>query len=95
MRSPEAVFECAAYQDAPPHPFEAEASIGAITTEADIVAEIAIQRVIIFKTDCPSTLLNCAPLAVALKSSQKWRKSARIYHGLLQTVIFRIESEYD
>jgi hypothetical protein len=67
MRSPEAVFECAAYQDAPPHPFEAEASIGAITTEADIVAEIAIQRVIIFKTDCPSTLLDCASLAVALK----------------------------
>jgi hypothetical protein len=67
MRSPEAVFECAAYQEAPPHPFDAEASIGAIITEADIVAAMAIVREVIFKTGCPSTLLICASLAVGLK----------------------------
>ncbi|MET0748941.1 MAG: hypothetical protein ABWY49_12200 [Rhizobium sp.] len=53
-------MEWAAYHDAPPQPVAANAAMGLITTQADIVAVMASVREIIFKTSLPSTLLSAA-----------------------------------
>jgi len=91
IRSPEAVLEWAAYQEAPPQPVAANAAIGLITTDADIVAAMASVRKIIFKTNLPSTLLSAAWWRRGLKSGQKWRKSAIFDHGMLQNEIFVVK----
>ncbi|MEZ2131989.1 MULTISPECIES: hypothetical protein [unclassified Sinorhizobium] len=87
MRSPEAVFELSAYHEAPPHPFPAKLSEGSIEEHAAIVAAVAIERQIFFKTDFPSKVMSAPLLAAALKSVEKWRKSASEDHGLLHFVI--------
>jgi hypothetical protein len=56
--------------------------------QAAIVATAIIERQIFFKTDRPS-IVELTPLrAAGLKSAEKWRKSAFVHHGILQSVIF-------
>ncbi|MEX2692328.1 hypothetical protein [Rhizobium mongolense] len=87
IRSPEAVLECSAYHEAPPHPAAANPSAGRMKELAAIATAVTIERLIFFKTDYPSTI-ELAPLrAAGLKSGEKWRKSAADYHGMLQAVI--------
>ena len=75
IRSPEAVLEWAAYHEAPPQPVAANAAMGLITTQADIVAVMASVREIIFKTSLPSTLLSAALQGdKGLKSAKNGKK---------------------
>ncbi|ULJ74169.1 hypothetical protein [Rhizobium gallicum] len=95
IRSPEAVLECSAYHEAPPHPAAANPSAGSMKELAAIATAVIIERLIFFKTDYPSTI-ELAPLGAAgLKSGEKWRKSAADYHGMLQCVIFVSLAEFE
>ena len=60
IRSPEAVLERSAYQEAPPQPFAANPSTGRMVEQAAIVAAAITERQIFFKTDCPS-IVELAP----------------------------------
>src|SRR6478735_4970183 len=53
MRSPEAVLELPPYQDAPPHPFAADASNGWKEKAVAIVAATTKDRRIFFKSVSP------------------------------------------
>ncbi|MBB3612157.1 hypothetical protein [Rhizobium sp. BK602] len=78
------------YHDAPPHPVAANAFVERIAKEADIVAAIAIARLIFFKPIFPQAIELAPNRRRGLKSGQKWRKSASENHGMLQTVTFVI-----
>jgi hypothetical protein len=56
--------------------------------QAAIVATAIIERLIFFKTGCPSTIELTPCGRRGLKSVQKWRKSAVHNHGMLQIEIF-------
>ena len=90
MRSPEAVLERSAYHEAPPQPFAAKPSAGSKEEQAAIVAAAIIERLIFFKTECPSTIELMPLQAAGLKSVEKWQKSATVDHGMLHYVILVI-----
>jgi hypothetical protein len=81
-------LERSAYQEAPPQPLPAKPSAGSMEEQAAIVAAAIIERRIFFKTEYPSTIELTPLQAAGLKSVKKWRKSAAIVHGILQSVTF-------
>ncbi|MNL32321.1 hypothetical protein D3C87_1541650 [compost metagenome] len=89
IRSPDAVLEVRAYQDACPHPGAALAGAWPSSAKAAMAAVAAVRRRTIFKSVVPVV----KSLHVAcnwLRRGEKWRKRGILYHGMLMNVTFVI-----
>ena len=88
IRSPEAVFDERAYQDAWPHPGAALACAVPSSAKA-AMATASVERRIVVKSVVP-VRLSLHVACSRLKRGQKWRKSGICYHGVLRIVTFVI-----
>jgi hypothetical protein len=90
MRSPEAVLEVSAYQEACPHPGAAFAGAEPRTANIAMAAAAKVERRIVFNVVVPVELIPA-------RRVQKWLSGAKLgekvhvhYHGMLQSVMFVI-----